>query len=1221
MKKILGLDLGSASIGWAFIEENNEERRIKKLGVRLIPFSGDENDQFSKGQTITVNKDRTLKRSQRRGNHRYKLRRQALLKILSENKMLPDDTLIRQMAPLALYGLRAKAVEGKLTLIELGRVLLHLNQKRGYKSSRQQSSEEESGKKQSDYLNALKERKELLRERDITIGQYFYEELKKDPHFRVKEKVFPRDCYIDEFNKIWDKQAQFAENAQKLTDDLKEKIANEIIYYQRPLKSKKGLISKCRYEPLHRVAPKSSPLFQLERIWEEALNVSLKNKYNESFAITMEQVRKIVDFLDEHEKLSSTELMKILGLKRTDGWFPNEKIRKTGIQGNTTKCRIMKVMKDAGINRPDLLQFQLTSEPAVKKETGELKDYQLISADFEKEPLYQLWHLLYSLDDPEVLEKILVNKFKLRPDQAAALMKLDFNSAGFGNKSARAIRKILPGLMEGLQYDKAAQKVGYNHSDSITTEENLARELNDKLEPYKKNSLRQPVVEKVLNQLVNLINSIIENEELGRPDEIRIELARELQQSRKDRNDAYNRMNDTEKDHSAIREKLSKEYPGLKVTRKVIEKYKLARQQDFTCMYSGKIMELSGILNGDGIDVDHIIPQSLLFDDSFQNKVIAFRKENADKSNKTAHDYMQSKSEDAYNQYIERVNKLFENGSVTRSKRDRLLMTDKEIPSDFINRQLNETSYISKEAFRLLKEVCRNVNASSGGITNYLRNEWGYNEILKELNFSKLEAAGKVEDGQIKGWSKREDHRHHAIDALITACTTPGLIQKLNRLNSSITREEMLNEIKGLTTEGWQQRKSLVDQYVQTRRPFAPGEVKKAVAQILISLKSGKKVTAPSLNKATNKKTQAPRGALHKEQVYGLVRKYAKSKTPLNGRFNNVDLIASPKEKELVRLRLAQFNNDPKKAFKNLDKDPIWLDKEKTKALTAVTLWENQFVYKYKLDINFKEKDVDFIVDIGIREKVRARFEEFKSTGQKGHALKDIESNPIWLNKEKRIPIRSVRCFTGYSDLIPLHQSKDGYTNGQNNSIKDGKAVDYVVPRNNHHMAIYKTPDGKYADNTVSLWEAVKRKQAGLPVIVNSPASVWDLVMEKGIEDQRLLDNLPDASCQFLMSISQNEMFVFDIEKEKLEELISQKAYDQISHKIYRVQKLGKSASGAIDIFFRHHLETSVDDKKFGGEDLAKKAGILIRASSLSTLLDRNPQKVRTNVMGEILLI
>jgi CRISPR-associated endonuclease Csn1 len=127
--------------------------------------------------------------------------------------------------------------------------------------------------------------------------------------------------------------------------------------------------------------------------------------------------------------------------------------------------------------------------------------------------------------------------------------------------------------------------------------------------------------------------------------------------------------------------------------------------------------------------------------------------------------------------------------------------------------------------------------------------------------------------------------------------------------------------------------------------------------------------------------------------------------------------------------------------------------------------------------------------------------------------------------------------------------------------------------------------------------------------------------MEKGCENQRLLGNLPDASWQFLMSITQNEMIVFGIEKEKLEELISQKAYDQISHKIYRVQKLGKSASGAIDIFFRHHLETSVDDKKFGGEDLAKKAGILIRASSLSTLLDRNAQKVRTNVMGEILLI
>ncbi|HMP87138.1 MAG TPA: type II CRISPR RNA-guided endonuclease Cas9, partial [Lacibacter sp.] len=1025
MKKILGLDLGSTSIGWAFIEENKTSRAIRKLGVRIIPYSGDEKDQFTKGQAITLNKDRTLKRTARKTMHRYKMRRTDLLQVFSDWGITISPKLMRSLTALELYGLRAKAVSEPVTREELARILFHLNQKRGYKSSRQ-AAEEEGGKKLSDYLTELKERKELLEQQHITIGQYFYSQLKNDTTFRVRQKVFPRECYIDEFNRIWNEQKKH--HPQLLTEENKSRIRDEIIYYQRRLKSQKKLVSECRFELHHKVAPKSSPLYQVEKIWESINTISLTNKFKENYTITPEQKQAIFEHLDNKEKLTLTDLLKILGLSRTSGWHANEQIKKAGLQGNTTKARLLKEFKNLGIERPDLLEFHLEIETnqKVNKETGEVSEYEMISPGFEKQPLYRIWHLLYSVDDPGQVINVLQQQYHFTKEQAEQLSKIDFTKAGFGAKSARAIRKLLPGLMQGLTYAYAAEIVGYNHSDSITKEENLQRQLLEQLPRIPKNSLRQPVVEKILNQLVNLINAILQDPGLGRPDEIRVELARELKQNQEERNKAYQNTIDTDKRHKLIRERLQSEYPGLAVTRKVIEKFKLFEQQDGLCMYSGKTMQLAQVLRGEGVDVDHIIPQSKLFDDSFQNKVLAFRTENEKKDNFTAYDYMKSKGDEAFRQYLERVDKLLETQKITRSKQQKLLMSNDEIPSDFINRQLNETRYIAKEARQLLQQVCLNVHSSTGMVTDFLRHQWGYNEVLKQLGLKKWEEAGLLDSENMPKWSKRDDHRHHALDALVVACTKQSIIQRLNTLNSSNTRTEMLQAIQGKTAEGWQKKKSLSEMYIQTEQPFTTQDVAEALSHILISIKPGKRVAARGKNKATGQRPLTPRGQLHKESVYGRIRRYSKEKIPLNGRFNKADLIANEQEKKLVLERLTQYENDPKKAFKNLEKDPIWLDAEKTKSLTAVTVWEDYFVIKYNLDQNFKEKDVPFIVDDAIRQKVQERFDQYKE--QKEHPLKNLENDPIWLNEAKRIPIKTVRCFTGLSDLVPLHSASNGIT-------------------------------------------------------------------------------------------------------------------------------------------------------------------------------------------------
>ena len=1219
MKKILGLDLGSSSIGWAFIEEDKEKTNIKRLGVRIIPFTGDEKDQFSKGQAITVNKDRTLKRTARKTNHRYKLRKKALIETLSQNGMMPAQEALLLMSADHLYDLRSRAISEKLELAEIGRIFFHLNQKRGYRSSRSGSAEDESGKKLSDYLSDLKERKEMLEKENLTIGQLFAKEFKANPYFQTRKKVFPRECYIDEFNRIWKKQQEF--HPAVLTEELKTKLRDEIIYYQRRLKSQKGLVGECQFELHHKVAPRSSPLFQLGKIWESINAISLTNKYNASYNLSIDQKKAIFNHLDNHEKLNQTDLFKILGIKRTDGWHADELVKKSGIQGNLTKTVLRRCFSDMGLDPASpLLAFEVfKTTSAVDKETGEIIETIIVDPQFEKQPLYQLWHLLYSVDSPESLTKTLIEKFQFTPEQAEILSKLDFKKSGFGNKSAKAIRKILPSLARGMVYSDACTTVGYNHSGSLTTEENRARTLQDKLEHYKKNSLRQPVVEKILNQLVNLINSIIDDPSLGKPDEIRVELARDLRQSREERNNTYSQNIQKDKYHKEIGARIESEFPGLKITRKLIEKYKLFEQQDATCLYSGRKLELSQVLRGESIDIDHIIPQSKLFDDSFQNKVLVLRSENEKKDNATAFDYMNTKSKEESNQYIERIDQLYADKKITRSKRDRLLMPEKDIPEDFINRQLNETRFVSKEAMRLLKNICYDVFATSGSVTEFLRRQWGLNEILQQINWHKYELAGKTENGKIIGWSKRDDHRHHAIDALVVASTKQSIIQKLNRLNSDETRKNFLQTIDGKTEHGWQARHSLLEEYVRVIRPFNTKEVKDAVEQILVSLKPGKKVatlgknTIKSSQPTSVQKTFTPRGQLHKEQVYGKIRRYAEAKTPLNGRFDKLDLIANPLEKELVKARLEKFGYDAKKAFKDLNKDPIWTSAAKTKALTQVTLWEEIFVYKYTLDQNFKEKDIDSIIDAGIREKVRQRFKE--RAGQKDHPLKNLDKDPIWLNETKRIPITSVRCNTGLKDLVPLHYVKNGNSYPQSKAPKDSKPADFVSTRNNHHIAIYETPDGKLEEIALTLWEAVERKKYGIPVIIAEPSKTWDKVLLSGLDNQEILKSLPKPEWTFLTSIQQNELFVFRMTKEEISNALKNKNFGAISPNLYRVQKIAE-----LYYVFRHHLETKLEKDNTEAKEFIS-LGKLIRIQSLQSFKMHSPIKVRINALGNIELI
>jgi CRISPR-associated endonuclease Csn1 len=1238
-RKILGLDLGSTSIGFALIEEVDDKKKIVTMGSRIIPLNIDDKNQFSQGQAISKNKDRTTQRTARKGLDRYQQRRLKLGKELKKLNMYPDLDLWK-LPSLELFGLRDKALKEPISLQELGRILMHFNQKRGYKSM---SKEENEDKKATEYVAEVKGRYKTIQDLGLTIGQYFYQGILADIRYRVKNQVFPREAYIEEFETIWKKQASFF--PEVLTEQVKQVIQKETIYYQRPLKSQKGLVSVCEFEGKlktitsadgktkelfigPKVAPKSSPLFQIEKIWETINTLTLKSKRGEDLKISLEQKQAIFTHLNTNDKLSLADLFKILKISRDD-YYGNKQIGK-GIQGNPTKTVLSKILGE----QHSLLAFDLeihteenTEGHLFDRKTGEVletKARKYISPAFEQQPLYQLWHTAYSIKDENECKNALISKFDLTEEHANAIAKIDFTKSAFGNKSAKAMRKILPYLIDGYVYSDACSFAGYNHSNSKTTDERLSQTLKDKLDLLPKNSLRQPIVEKVLNQLINLVNAV--TDKYGKPDEIRIELARELKQSKEERNDAFKYNTQREKENEGIVKRLE-EY-GLRPTRNNIIKWRLFHEisneeskLNATCVYCGKSFGISDALRGNEVDVEHIIPKSLLFDDSQSNKTLSHRSCNQAKDKSTAYDYMKGKGEDAFDVYVERVNILFKNRIIGKGKRDKLLMPQKDIPTDFIERQLRETQYIAKKSKELLEEFCPNVWSTSGSVTEKLRKLWGWEDVLMNLQYEKYKAVGQTETkewenkGQvhqkevIKDWTKRDDHRHHAIDALTVACTNQGFIQRINTLSSEHTRNEMYANVQAAneTNAGrvqnpssvYGEKRTLLENYLLTKKPFSTSEVEEVASQIFVSFKAGKKVATLGVRKIkkNGKKVVVqtgiiePRGPLSEESVYGKI-KVMKPACPMKLLFENPQAIVKERIRNLVQERIAIHEGDSKKALSSLKKEPIYLNETKTQVLEYGTIFVEEYVIKYPLS-TIDSKKAEKIVDKHLKEVIQQRLKEFNGDVKKAYAT------PLYHDKAQTIPISTVRCFTGLSAVEPI-QVKD-----ETNGVEYNK---YVKPGNNHHVAIYKDKDGNLQEHIATFWHAVERKKYGIPVVIENPSQVWDSLQTRKEElPQSFLEKLPEDSWALHLTMQQNEMFVLGMNEDEWNDAVGKKDKPTLSKHLFRIQKLSKS-----EYAFRHHLETELVDSK---EAVESKRFYSIR--SLGALTKLNPKKVRVNVLGE----
>ena len=1092
-------------------------------------------------------------------------------------------------------------------------------------------------KNSSGYLGEISDRSKELYFNKKTVGQWIYEKICQNPHFSTRNLIFYRQDYIDEFNTIWRTQSQFH---KELNEELRKKIENEIIFFQRRLKSQKGLINLCELASKEitlkingkdkkvmrgpRVAPRSSLVFQEFKMWQNINNIKLINKLDgEERPLDQDEKNKIANELRVKGNMDSKDVLKIMFGKDSKYYETNyEKI-----QGNETFAafisQFLKAIGSIDDSEYDPKKFAadyIMDILNVKfKEFGFNQkilsiNYLLPKEDFEKQPLFCLWHLLYSYegDNSRTGDESLVSKISEIsgfPENLSRIVSGIKFKDDYGSLSHKAMIKILPYLMDGNTYDVACAYAGYNHSKrSLSKQQIEDKPLVEKLTVLPKNSLRNPVVEKILNQMINTINTL--GDYYGKPDEIHVEFARELKQNKQQRERAYTSNLEKEKQNTED-SKILKESFGIKnPTKNDILRYKLYKELEsngYKALYSNRKIQKEEIFSNH-VDIEHIIPQALLFDDSYSNKTLEFKDVNIKKGRQTARDFVESEyGKEELEQYERRVKDLYSSNKITKAKMNKLLMKQSDIPEDFVARDLNDSRYIAVKAREILESYVKTVVPTNGSITARLREDWQLVDIMKELNMPKYQKAGlthkEERNGQeieiIDDWTKRKDHRHHEMDALTIAFTKPSHIKYLNDLNQVIGESgTIFDEAASAVIKNSKGKKILTPPMPldELRTAF-----KKELESTLVSIKAKNKVVTRNINRSKKKNGYnqtvelTPRGQLHMETIYGKRTIYETFEEKVGGTLtaDKIAFVSSLKERVALLKRLAEFGGDPKKAFtgkNSVDKNPIWLEDNHTgKIGVKVKCTRPQTVYAIRKDIS-PDLNLDKVLDSGCKKILQERLNEFNNDSRK--AFSNLDRNPIWLNKEKGIQLKRVTIAENIPG-VALHDKRDKDGNLILDSEGNSQGSDYVNLRNNHHVAIYKDADGEYQEKVVTFFEALERVSQGLKPVDK--------------------DYKKSEGWTFLFSMKINEMFVFPrtdkdgnivFNPEDID-LTDKSNYAIISPNLFRVQRLSSK-----DYWFRHHLETNLENTK-QLQDITWKR--IQKISNLAGVV-----KVRINHIGEI---
>lgn len=1034
-----------------------------------------------------------------------------------------------------------------------------------------------------------------------TVGTYIYETLLQNLKQKIKGKLvrtIERKFYKDELKQILKKQKEFhpeLQNDDLYSDCVRELYRNneahqltlskkdfvhllmeDIIFYQRPLRSQKSSISNCTLEfrkykdengveqtQYLKAIPKSNPYYQEFRIWQWMFNLNIYRKDNDEnvtkeFLGTTKDFENLFEFLNGRKEVEQKQLLKFfLEQKEFKGKLLTseiEKYRWNFVEDKKYLCNETKTMISSRLDKVEN-----------------------ISDDFLTREIEQkIWHIIYSVNDKVEYEKALrsfANKNNL--DEVSffeAFRKFPPFKSEYGSFSEKAIKKLLPLMRLGKywsyadidknskdriqkiingEYDENIKDTVREKAVHLTTENdfqglqlwlaqyivygrhseasmigkwNSVDDLESFLKDFKQHSLRNPIVEQVITETLRVVKNIWLKYGNGAKDffnEIHIELGREMKLPADDRKKLTNQISENENtnlrikallaemmnDHSVenvrpfspMQQEILKIYEDgvlnsgieiedeyLKISKTAqpspsdLKRYKLWLEQKYKSPYTGQIIPLNKLFTPE-YEIEHIIPQSRYFDDSFSNKIICESAVNKLKDNYIGLGFIKQfggtfielgfgKNVKVFEQheYEDFVKKHYANN---RGKRNKLLLED--IPEKMIERQLNDTRHISKYISGVLSNIVRvedgtdeginskNIVPGNGKITIQLKQDWGLNDVWNDLILPRFERMNQVTNSTdftawnenhqkylptvpiefSKGFSKKRiDHRHHALDALVIACATKDHVNLLNNqsaksetkrydLKKKLMKFEKVSYIH--TQTGEKIEKEIPKQFLKPWENFTV-EAKNSLETIIVSFKQNLRV----INKATNhyEKYVEKDGVKTKERVEQKGTNWA---------------IRKPMHKDTVSGKV----------------DLPWIKVPKGKILTAT---------RKALDTSFDLKSISSITDTGIQ-KILKNYLEFKGSPELAFSpegIEDLNKNIEKYNDGKpHQPINKVRVF----------ELGSKFQVGQTGNKKD-KYVE-AAKGTNLFFAVYEDKNGKRSYETIPLNEVVERQKQGLSVV------------------------------------------------------------------------------------------------------------------------------------------
>ena len=741
MKYTIGLDIGIASVGWAVI--NNDKNRIEDLGVRIFK-KAEEPD----GKALNV--ARREARGTRRRIRRRAVRMQKVKELFVKYHLVTSEELeklyIIDDKTVDVWELRSSGLDYLLDRKSWARVLTNIAKRRGYKSNRKidEEDEKEGGK----LSKGTQENKRILEENGYrTIGEMFYKDEKFELNKRNKGGEYTntvlRSMLVDEIKQLFEAQRKFG--SEFASKELEEEFI-EVFTFQKPYMTPELLdkmLGKCTFEKEEKRAPKNSYTFERFILLQKLNNFRMEMN-GKVQRLSLEQKVIVMNMAYEQAEVTYFQIRKKLKL--------SDDVRFVDLNYNYLKKRPKEELTDEErIKEVEKTRFmKLDGWHKIRIALKDDEKFELIKQNPELQNIIADGLVRNKTD--EDIQKY----FKDRNiDDAIIEAALKINFTKFGHLSYKAMKKIMPGLEQGNTYDKACELAGYHFKGS-------GNELQYKLPPVSEledESILNPVVLRAVSQTRKVINSIIDK--YGSPMTIYIETARELTKSYEDRDAISKKQKENFEANEKLRDYIRETF---KIEPKPFDlvKMKLWREQGGKCAYSLKPILAERLFEEKYVEVDHIIPFSRCFNDSYNNKVLVLASENQNKREQTPYEYFGT-NEEKWHKFEEFVGITYKNNL---KKKENLLIQklDDEKSKQFIDRNLNDTRYIAKFMYNYISNnlkfsdshLKRKVYTINGQATSVLRHYWG----LKK--------------------DREESDKHHAQDAVVIACATPENIKKVS---------------------------------------------------------------------------------------------------------------------------------------------------------------------------------------------------------------------------------------------------------------------------------------------------------------------------------------------------------------------------------------------------------------------------------------------------------